>query len=636
MKMSRVSRVIVCLLAAVTVSLQLPVAILGLTDGGGGGGGLVLRELSVDADIVGSLAITEIRATLDNPTDVPLNRSFFMRVPERALISNFSITLRGETLYADVVEAKEAKERYDEAVREGRASGLVASQRAMSFSYSLSVPAGESISAALRFEEVLLRANGGYRYDLFLTGDPSPIPASAFVVSITVNARERIDRLDTTGYDGKLVAAVAPPALATVGLQELNVVPAEDISVAWTTQDGPKGGRMYFYEEGGEGYFLHTLDPSPDDVGGQLARDVVIIMDRSGSMSGRKIEQAKEGVSSLIKGLTSEDKMDIVAFDNGIEEYGSGLRTADGDARSAACAWVDDIESGGSTDIHSAVMRALERIGQARSEVPIIVLLTDGQANTGLYARSEFRQDVLAKNTVDAVINTIAIGSDADWTFLEALALENNGRAMRTLEGDDVGKLLEAFLGSISRPVLSDIELRYGPGVTDVHPSTVRGHYAGSEVLVTGRYTPGASMVITSEVKATGAGGLVQLPGTFPVTPDPANGFVARYYAYSRIQSLQDRIKWNGTDNATVSEIVALGIRYHFVTDYTSLFVEAPVLQDEEYLVAPRDMPTLGAPAPSASMAEKGAPAFDAGWTALALVFGSSFALLLHRRRRRQ
>lgn len=621
----------------VTIVLMPAAALIAPTAAGGGDSPTPsVERLEVDARVQGCFALTTVYTTIENPTTEPYDRSFTFRIPEHALISNFSITVGDKTLYADVIEARDAQQRYDNAVREGRAAGLLASAASRLFSYSLSVPPGSSISASLRYEEVLLRTNGEYTYDLFLTGDADPMPIGTLDVSIDIASEGTIDRLETTGYESELVMASTTPYRSTVGLHLEEQVPCEDLRVVWATEPGPRSGRMYFYEDGDEGYFLHVLDPSPDEFGGALKRDIILILDRSGSMSGGKLGQAKNALVKVIDNLGDEDRFGIIAFDTQLVTYSGSLEKADSDGRRNAKQWVDNIQTRGGTDIHSALIKGIEMIQKAKSEVPIIVLLTDGQANTGVYHRSQLRKEVQEKNTVDAVINTVAIGSDADWTFLEALALENHGRAVRLGAGEKLDDDLKDFIDGISRPVLSDVVPSYEPAVLEVDPLFVRGHYAGSEVLFVGRYVPGTP-ILRSSVAAVGKDGSQVLSGDFPIRPDAANAFVARCYAYMRIKALEERIKWNGSDDATVRAIVDLGVSYHFVTSYTSLFVELPV-EAEEWTENPMatTMPSLSSPAPYPAMsAADESPGLGSFWVIAAIVAAAAIAVWRLRSRRR-
>ena len=152
---------------------------------------------------------------------------------------------------------------------------------------------------------------------------------------------------------------------------------------------------------------------------------------------------------------------------------------------------------------------------------------------------------------MDASIYGIALGDGADWTFIEALSLENDGRAIWVHENEDVVEVISEFVRSFSSPLLADLSFDYGPWVTDVHPSQVSAHFEGSEVLVAGRFPLGIAE-IPLQLDALSSSGDHITNGVFPVGMAPPHDFVPRFWAFQRIQDLQDWMKFNGTDTGTV------------------------------------------------------------------------------------
>jgi hypothetical protein len=140
-------------------------------------------------------------------------------------------------------------------------------------------------------------------------------------------------------------------------------------------------------------------------------------------------------------------------------------------------------------------------------------------------------------------------------------------------EDDDVVNSITEFVRSFSSPLLANLEFDYGDAVADVHPRDVPAHFDGSEVLVAGRYPLGLGE-IPMRLRALGATGDQDINASFKVVE--GKDFVPRFWAYKRIKDLEDRIKYDGAKNATIEEIIQIGIEFHFATDYTSLFVELP------------------------------------------------------------
>ncbi len=570
---------VVCLtLTALMLLAAAPASLVLASDGGGPQRAAVpvLKQLTYSADIAGPYARTQITALLVNPSTDKANHTFVFVVPQGALMSNFSLTVDGVVYYAEVLEKQTAEEKYKTAVDDGRTAGLLASLGDSLFTYGVSLSPGETVEVSLAYEQLLLKANGRYRYELDLTADPKPLKAGTMHLSVDVRSTSEDTEVTTSGYDDSMNVQETSSSSFVVTNERAPFVPSEDVAVEWATVPGALEGEMLFGQHEGMGYFVHIFGPDPSSESGEvLPKDFVFVVDKSGSMSRTKMGQAKEGVDVIYSSLDVEDRFSLVKFDTSWQAYSSKLVRATKEEVAKLRTYVQSISSGGGTNIHSAMIAALDIFKAAEEPVPIIVLLSDGRANSGLYARSEFRQDVLEKNTVDASIYCIALGSNADWNFLEAMALENHGAAIWVGEDEDVPTAIASFVRSFSSPVLSGISFEYGPEVVDVMPTSVRAHYAGSEVLVTGRF-----LLPSGPIRATmfsrGVDGPVTSEHSFGLPGTLDDGVVARMWALHRIKSLEDRMKWDGEDNETIRQVIDLAIEFNLATERTSMLVELP------------------------------------------------------------
>jgi len=531
--------------------------------------------MSVLATVEGPYASTDIRAVLLNDAATPVNHTYLFRLPPASLISNFSLRVDGVTYYADVLEKATAQEKYNSSVDEGKTAGLVASCGDDVFAYSVSLAAGEQVELGLRFEQVLLKANCLFKYELDPSVDTSPTTVGHFEYYLDVNATTDVLGVSTEGYDGMLGSSTTGNHVVA-WMDEDDLVLDETLKVGWRTGPTPFQGAMHFGDWNGTGYFVHIFEPDPSSVSSErLPKDFIFVMDRSGSMSGTKLHQSKEALDHIYSSLGADDRFSLVIFNDDPLSYSDELLQASEEEVDDVLEYIDTISATGCTDIHSAVIKALRIFEAAEDPVPILVLLSDGLANSGLYERSAFREDVRKGNDVGAAIYCIALGSDADSTFLEKLSLENNGSFIWVGEADDTVATIADFVSSFSAPLLAELDFGYAPNVTDVYPAKVRAHYIGTEVLVTGRYQP-CTPRLAATVHGRGPGGEFSRTDWFDVPVPGCESWVPRAWAYRRIMALEDRMKWNGTDNATVREVIDLAVEFHFVTGRTSLFLELP------------------------------------------------------------
>jgi hypothetical protein len=547
------------------------------------GSPLLLISEEYNVWVLESYAVTEVIRVFQNPTEDPVDHVFDFLIPQGALISNFSLEVQGNVYYALVLEKGEAEEKYQQAVENGTSAGLVASYGDNHFGYMVSFAPKEKMTANIRYEQVMLKTNGWHSLELLLNSTRNLTMPETLSVQISVSAPEDIDVLQTLGYEDHTWVTFPSDNEAMVTVSVEGITQREDMEVRWSTGAGSEVGKMYFYELDGVGYFVHVFDPDPGLYGpSPIPKDFVFVMDKSGSMSGLKFAQSQVAMNFSYAHLSPSDRFSFVEFNTGFNTYSDDLLPATTENKAAIISHIMSLGAGGGTDIHSAVIEALDIFKAAGEPMPVIVLLSDGRANSGLYHRSEFRQDVLNQNTVDASIFCIALGNGADWPFLEALAIENDGRAIWVHENEDVITVIDDFVSSFSNALLADLSFEYGPDVYDVYPSRVRAHYEGSEVLVTGRISPDAGD-LSCKVTARSPGGDVVSEELFPVEMLPGNDFVPRFWAFQRIKDLENSMKVNGPDNDTIAQIIDLATEFHFATDHTSLFVELPDALKEQF-----------------------------------------------------
>ena len=211
--------------------------------------------------ILDAYAVTEVVRILENPTDEPMDHTFVFKIPEGALISNFSIEVEGETYFADVLEKETAQAMYNEAVQSGNTAGLVASNEDDSFAYSVSFAPGERITATLRYEQMLLKQNGWHEYVLPFDVETYADPVGNLEIAVEIEAPSEIADVVTRGQLQHITDCEVDANTAYVEYRAKDLKPSEDLQVRWQTGGGSPGGVMYFGEWDGSGYF-HLVFPA--------------------------------------------------------------------------------------------------------------------------------------------------------------------------------------------------------------------------------------------------------------------------------------------------------------------------------------------------------------------------------------
>jgi len=175
---------------------------------------------------------------------------------------------------------------------------------------------------------------------------------------------------------------------------------------------------MLFYKDRDQGYFMHIYSPTAEEIGTPpLNKDIIFVIEKSGSMKGLKLEQVKTAFSKIIGDLSEGDRFNIVFFDTELKPFSSEILIANSENKDKAIAAVTNVTDGGSTNINAALTTALDMFYDGSENVPIIVFLTDGMPTEGVTSTAAIRDNVLQANKANVSIFTIAFGEEQDYDF---------------------------------------------------------------------------------------------------------------------------------------------------------------------------------------------------------------------------
>ena len=501
----------------------------------GCGRGPTVDHLHVTGTVTNSYAITHVEEVLVNPYDYKLDAAFMFKVPDGAFVSNLTLLVDGVLHVADVIPKDEARENFDAAVSAGRDAGLMEQAGKDVFSYAVSFSPGQTIIVGLTYEMYLIRVLDKYEFPLEINpgGDQH---IKDLVVDITVSSYKDIAGLSVpTHPDIDIAYPGADTAKVHFEMKDLSTT--EKMLVSYSTAATSKAGFLLDHTEGGERYFFHVFSPIVDEYGEPLDKDIVFVLDRSGSMGGAacggelKIEQMKDAFASVVGQLRDGDRFNVIEFDSDVRVLWDGLRTADQANRDEAIAGIRSIQADGGTDINEGLERALAMLKIDETRVPIVVMLTDGKPSSGTTNTFSIRKNIQKVNTAEVSIFSLGLGDDLDLPFLKALSLENYGHAVQIHSCEDVSEQIADFYQTISTPILKDLKFEYGDDVVDVFPTAVRRLFAGSEIVLAGRYV-GDGDELTVQVSGRSHQGSVTFTETLRFTGGRMNGFIPRFWAF--------------------------------------------------------------------------------------------------------
>jgi Ca-activated chloride channel family protein len=402
---------------------------------------------------------------------------------------------------------------------------------------------------------------------------------------------------------------------AVVGYEEYDVKPDRDYVLYYTVSPEDVGVNLLSYKPDGrsDGFFLLLAAPKVDVEAQQVvAKDVILVLDVSGSMRGPKIEQAREALSFVLDNLNEEDRFNVIAFSTATHPYARDLVPAH--ERGEALDFVARLEANGSTDINRALLEAVSITDRERPT--ILVFLTDGLPTVGEIDVERIIDNVGGSAPDNVRVFPFGVGYDVNTTLLDTIAQNHRGASGYVRPEEAIDEKVSAFYSKVSTPLLSDLSIDFGRiDVDDVYPYPLPDLFAGTQLVVVGRYRNGGDTAITLEGEVNRKSQAFEYDDVY-FHQDSGDEFIARLWATRKIGYLLQQIRLHGEAGELVDEVVDLSIRYGIITPYTSFLVEetdmalreegrSEIVEKEVAQATASPLPTSGAQAVDRSAGEK-------------------------------
>lgn len=315
------------------------------------------------------------------------------------------------------------------------------------------------------------------------------------------------------------------------------------------------------HEDAGQAAYL-AISLATEPAAQRSVKDVTIVLDHSGSMSGSPLTEARAAAKEIVSRLGPQDRVNVIAFDDRIDSLYQQMQPATSQTRDAALRFLDSVQAGGGTDIALALREALQR-QRANAERPLVLLLTDGESDAAaVFAAAE--QD---KSKVQ--VFTVGLGSGVNRPLLSRLSDMKRGRFTYIQSADAIRSSVSHLFNLVESAALKDPQIEVENGqLTQMQPSTLPDLAPGEELLVTARAIGSGPMRIV--VKGTSASGPVAAQTTVPLGQPSSSPWVGRLWAQDRTNRLLEDISLKGETDERKNEVIELAIGYGFVTPYTS------------------------------------------------------------------
>jgi len=536
---------------------------------------------TVRTTIEGRIARVEVEEQFRNAGGALAEGSYLYPMPGEAVFTDFSLWMGENQVRGEMMNADQARGVYEDIVRRLRDPALLTLEghglvRARIFP----IQPGETRKVVLRYTQVLQRAGDALRLR-YSIGDrpmtvgrgyldqPAPAPVDAFRFLVTVPGADAYGtpyspthRVTTRRVGESMEITLDPDA-------------SGDVEIFIPLRRGLVGTSVVTNAPGGEdGYFMLLVAPPTEQEGPTIPRDLTLVLDVSGSMSGDKIDQAKAALRQALASLRSADRFRLVAFSTRVVNFRDGFVPASTDNLEAARAFLDGLTADGGTNIAGA-LDAVLGVPTEEGRLPIVVFVTDGVPTVG--EQSPERIAALEGGKIGAArLFTVGVGFDVNTYLLDRLAVEGHGSADYVAPNANVETAMSGVLGKIQHPALVNLRIAGSPVTLDLtYPARLPDLFYGEEMVVFGRYhgTGAGPVVVTGELN--GRTERFTADAVFPASATE-NDFVPKLWASRRIGDLTREIRLEGATPALVDEVRDLGLRYGILTEYTSYLVQEP------------------------------------------------------------
>lgn len=545
-----------------------------------------IKELTVQARITDQVGRIQVSQSFVNTGSRPMEVSFVFPLPYDGAIDQLTFMVDGKEYPGKLLPAKEARGIYESYVRRNRDPALLEWIGMGMFQTSVfPVPPGAERKVTMRYNQ-LLRKDRHVTDFLFPLSTAKYTSAPVEKVSIEASIESSAEIKSVYSPTHSIEVKRPDDRHAVVKYEVTNQVPAGDFRLFYDNAAGKLGASVLSYrpEKEQEGFFLLLASPQLEAKSADRPnKTAIFVVDRSGSMSGKKIEQCKEALKFVLNNLREGDTFNVIAYDSSVESFRPELQRYDEPTRKAALGFVEGLYAGGSTNIDGAMTAALNMIQDA-SRPSYIVFLTDGLPTAGETNEAKVIEHARQLNKHRTRLITLGVGYDVNSRLLDRLSRTNFGQSEFSRPDENLEIHVSRLYSRISAPVLTEVAVTFdlegvrpedGPAVNRVYPRDVHDLFEGEQLVLVGRYKkPGDARVIVR-----GKLGKEEQKFDFPAklvdkSGDESYAFVEKLWAVRRIGEIIDELDLKGKNEELVQELVSLSTKHGILTPYTSFLAD--------------------------------------------------------------
>ena len=562
-------------------------------------GTLPLVGTTIDAQARGGLCRVVLRQRFCNPHQEPLSVTYSLPVPEDAAVSGFSFTLGNRRIVGEIDRKASARQRFEDAILEGRTAALLDEERSTVFSQEIgNIPPGADLDVEIEIDQRLRwLEEGQWELRIPTTVAPRYLGAEGRVPDADAIHQEVVD--GSTGIQLSLVLAVLDALEAgrgpsspshrivttssgegvRVGFAEETAPLDRDVVVRWQASGQQVGAQLTLADAAsvpGRSFGLLTLVPPSLSASKQpVARDLVLLLDTSGSMSGAPLAQAKRVASTLVASLTKRDTLEMVQFSWSANRWNKKPVRMDKQGRQDALAWIKKLSASGGTEMRDGILAALQGVNADSQRQ--VVLVTDGLIGF----EREIVSTILRKLPAGSRVHSVGVGSGVNRTLTAGASRAGKGIEVILGIGEDAEPAAARLDARTKAPVVVDLAIE-GSALLQHVPARLPDLFQGAPACIGLELAPAGGKL---RIKGRTADGPWSTTLDVPPAPNHGSLAVAKLFGRERVNDLEMNIAAGESGNWD-KEIERVGLVFQVATRMTSW-----VAIDEQVSVDP-DAPT--------------------------------------------
>lgn len=546
--------------------------------------GFPLQRVNAKARVDGVVATVTVEQVFENPFDDAIEAVYLFPMSTGAAVHGYEIQIGERVVRGEIAERDAARRRYEAAKRSGRTAALVESEKPNVFTQSVAnIPPRSPIRVRFSYVEQLSYEDGGYelvfplvvgpRYLPSSTSDPRPIGGQKYgdsgargTLSVQVAAGVPIVGLESPSHP--IQQRTVDETTRQISLSSPTKLD-RDFVLRWKTAGNRTYAGLMTHRTDEGGFFNLIIQPKLSYETEEItAREVVFLIDRSGSMAGIPMSHARRVARGLIDGLSPRDTFNVIAFSDSAMTFARHPVSATAEKTRAAKAWIANLYASGGTQLLDGVGRALLKKPRER-RVRHVIVVTDGEVGN-----DDEILNAVARYASHNRIFPVGVGASPNRYLLDRLGADSRGFASYVAVGEAPEAVVERVARRTSRPYLTGLEIDWrGLSVSDVEPKTLPDVYAGKPLVVSGRYEKPTRGTV--HLLGRIGGRSVDLPLKVDLNDAKHHEGVALVWAKRRIDTLLASDPLRSTQKVKRA-VTKIGLRFGLVTDYTSYVAVDP------------------------------------------------------------